>query len=277
MLKACHVRFQVRQKTLLDDVSLALPTGRVLAIVGPNGAGKSTLVQVLGGELAASRGEVVLEDRPLMGWPRRERARRLAVLPQHSTLNFPFTVFDVVLMGRTPHLQGVERAHDYAVAHSALAAVNMSAFAERLYPTLSGGERQRVQFARVLAQLWEVPVSGGRYLLLDEPTASLDLAYQHQILAIAQGLAHQGVGVMVVLHDLNLAAQYGDQMIILKAGQRLAAGTPHEVLTPDVIQHAFSVPALVMPHPHLACPLVLPTTSSGKHTFHPVIGGHRCG
>jgi iron complex transport system ATP-binding protein len=139
-----------------------------------------------------------------------------------------------------------------------MAAVNLSAFAERLYPTLSGGERQRVQFARVLAQLWEAPASGGRYLLLDEPTASLDLAHQHQLLATAQGLARQGVGVLVVLHDLNLAAQYSDQMIVLKAGQRLATGTPHEVLTPDVIQHAFAVSVLVMPHPQLSYPLVLP-------------------
>lgn len=106
MLEASQVRFQVRHQTLLDDVSLELPTGQLLAIVGPNGAGKSTLLQVLGGELAASGGRVVLEGEPLGAWPRRERARRLAVLPQHSTLNFPFTVYDVVLMGRTPHLKG---------------------------------------------------------------------------------------------------------------------------------------------------------------------------
>lgn len=258
MLKACRVRFQVRHKTLLDDVSLELQTGRILAVVGPNGAGKSTLLQVLGGELAASGGQVVLEDEPLVSWPRRERARRLAVLPQHSTLNFPFTVFDVVLMGRTPHLKGSERAHDYDVVQTALAAVNLSEFAERLYLTLSGGERQRVQFARVLAQLWDAPALGGCYLLLDEPTASLDLAHQHQLLAMVQSLARQGVGVMVVLHDLNLAAQYSDQMVVLKAGQRLAAGTPHEVLTPDVIERAFAMPSFVMQHPQLACPLVLP-------------------
>ena len=259
MLKARQARFQARQKVLLDDVSIELPTGQLLAIVGPNGAGKSTLVHLLGGELTASGGQVLLDDRPLAAWPSRERARRLAVLPQHSTLNFPFTAFDVVLMGRTPHLRGGERAHDYAVAEAALAAVNLSAFADRLYPTLSGGERQRVQFARVLAQLWEASASGGRYLLLDEPTASLDLAHQHQLLAIAQDLARQGVGVMVVLHDLNLAAQYSDQMVILQAGQRLAAGAPHEVLTPEMIQRAFAVPALVMRHPQLSSPLVLPT------------------
>ena len=259
MLKASRLRFQVGQKTLLDDVSLELPAGRILAIVGPNGAGKSTLVQVLGGELDAAQGEVDLEDQRLADWPRRERARRLAVLPQHSTLEFPFTVLDVVLMGRTPHIQRRERVHDYTVAQMALAAVNLSSFAARLYSTLSGGERQRVQFARVLAQLWDAPISGGRYLLLDEPTASLDLAHQHQLLTTAQGLAQQGVGVMVVLHDLNLAAQSGDRMMILKEGQLLAVGTPHEVLTSDMIQLAFEVSTLVMPHPQLSCPLVLPT------------------
>lgn len=148
------------------------------------------------------------------------------------------------------------------MVQTALASVNLAEFAERLYPTLSGGERQRVQFARVLAQLWDAPASGGRYLLLDEPTASLDLAHQHQLLAMAQRLARQGVGVMVVLHDLNLAAQYSDQMMVLKGGQRLAVGTPHDVLTPEVIERAFAVPAFVMRHPQRSCPLVLPMVSS---------------
>ncbi len=182
MLAARHLYVRVGTQTLLDDISLSIRLGQVTAVVEPNGAGKSTMVRVLGGEWAPSQGEVVLEDRSLYRWPRRERARRLAVLPQQSTLSFPFTVLDVVLMGRTPHMRGTESANDIAIAQAALAEVELSGFVDRLYPSLSGGERQRVPYARILAQLWEAPLSGSRYLLLDEPTASLDLAYQHQVL-----------------------------------------------------------------------------------------------
>ena len=135
----------------------------------------------------------------------------------------------------------------------------MSHLAERSYPTLSGGEQQRVQMARVLAQIWEPPDEGARYLLLDESTASLDLHHQHGLLRLARQRANEHIGVLVVLHDLNLAAQYADRIVVLTDGQLLAEGTPTEVLTPDCIQQAFSLPVLVTDNPCVSCPLVVPT------------------
>jgi iron complex transport system ATP-binding protein len=264
MLEAHHLTVTVGQQTVLTEVSLALAPGEMVAVVGPNGAGKSTLIKTLCGDVVPARGTVLLGGRRLATWPRRERAQVMAVLPQASALAFPFTVLEVVLMGRTPHLRSAETPHDYQIALAALAAVGMVPYAQRLYPTLSGGERQRVQLARILAQIWEVPPCGVRYLLLDESTASLDLAYQHSTLATARNFARQQVGVLAVLHDLNLAAQYADRIVLLKEGQQLGAGHPYEVLTPELIQSAFALPVLILPHPRLPCPLVVPVPSDSQ-------------
>jgi iron complex transport system ATP-binding protein len=258
MLEARHLTVTAGGRTVLTDVSLALAPGEVVAVVGPNGAGKSTLIKALCGDVVPVQGTVLLAGRRLATWPRRERARVMAILPQSAALAFPFTALEVVLLGRTPHLRGAETPHDCQVALAALAAAGMAPYAHRLYPTLSGGERQRVQFARILAQIWEAPCGDARYLLLDEPTANLDLAYQHSTLATVRDFARQRVGVLVVLHDLNLAAQYADWIVVLKDGQQLGAGRPHDVLTPELIRSAFALPALVLPHPRLTCPLVVP-------------------
>jgi iron complex transport system ATP-binding protein len=258
MLEARHLTVIIGPQTVLTDVSLALAPGEMVAVVGPNGAGKSTLIKTLCGEVVPVQGTVLLAGRRLSIWARRERAQVMAVLPQASALAFPFTVLEVVLMGRTPHLRSAETPHVCQIALAALATVGMVSYAQRLYPTLSGGERQRVQLARILAQIWEAPPCGARYLLLDEPTASLELAYQHSALATARNFARQRVGVLAVLHDLNLAAQYADRIVMLKEGQLLGAGKPHEVLTPELIRSAFALPVLVLLHPHLTCPLVVP-------------------
>ena len=260
MIEARHLRVNVgRSKALLDDVSLNVCAGEVLAVVGPNGAGKSTLRKALCGDLRPSRGEVLMNGRPLADWSLMERARTRAVLPQDSTLNFPFTVFEVVLMGRTPHVRGAEGARDYEIAREALEAVEAGHLKERLYPTLSGGERQRAQLARVLAQIWEPHPDHARYLLLDEPTSNLDLSHQHSTLEIARRFAREGVGVLVVLHDLNLAALYADRIVMLKDGRAIASGTPAEVLTRETIKDTFAMPVLVIKHPGSDHPLVIPT------------------
>jgi iron complex transport system ATP-binding protein len=259
MLVAQELWVTVGRHTVLADVSLRLSPGEVVAVVGPNGAGKSTLLKALCGDLTPTRGEVLLEGQRLSAWAQRARAQVMAVLPQDSTLVFPFTALEVVLMGRTPHLRGYETARDDDIAHLALETVGMAHCAHRLYPTLSGGECQRVQLARILAQVWETPPTGARYLLLDEPTASLDLAHQHRTLTTAQGFAHAGAGVLAIVHDLNLAAQYAERIVVLHRGRPLASGRPADVLTPEIIQTAFAVSALVLPHPTLGCPLVVPT------------------
>ena len=261
-LEGHHLTFAVGTKLLVEDVSLRLQSGQVLAVIGANGAGKSTLLKLLAGELQPARGEVLIGGKSLRQWTKRDVACVRAVLPQTSLLTFGFTALEVTLMGRTPHLRSGESSQDYQIAREALAAAQVEQLADRLYTTLSGGERQRVQLARVLAQIWQGEVT--RYLLLDEPTNNLDLEHQHGTLEIAAAFAQQGVGVLAVLHDLNLAAQYADQILVMKAGQVLAAGTPNAVLTPEVVHAAFNMAVLIEPHPCLNCPLVIAIPQRSK-------------
>lgn len=257
-LEAESLRLVRAGRVLLDGVDLRVCPGEVLALLGPNGAGKSTLLRCLGGELTPDAGRVRLNGRALTDWRPRELARRRAVLPQHSALEFPFSALEVVLLGRIPH--GGPGRGDRQRALAALAAAEVAHLAGRAYTTLSGGERQRVHLARVLVQLWEaLPGAEPRWLMLDEPTASLDLAHQHASLALARRWAGQGVGVLVVLHDLNLAAQYADRIAVLQAGRLLALDTPRTVLQPALIARAFGLAVRVLPHPELDCPLVIPT------------------
>jgi iron complex transport system ATP-binding protein len=259
-LEARQISVTIGRARLLDQVSLCLEAGRLIAVLGANGAGKSTLLKALSGDIAISAGAVLLDGKALSEWRPIEMARRRAVLPQDSTLNFPFSAFEVVLMGRMPHCKGIEGERDRQIAYAALERVGVAELARRSYITLSGGERQRVQLARVLAQIWE----GGeqtRFLLLDEPTASLDLAHQHSTLVAARQFAQQGVGVLAILHDLNLAARYADHVLILKAGRVLAEGTPQATLTAEIIEAAFETPVVVIPHPKFDCPLIVPIPS----------------
>lgn len=257
MIQARNISVQAANRLLVNDVSLDVVRGTVTALVGPNGAGKSTLLKVLSGDTRHQQGDVTLDGQPLVSWKSSDVARRRGVLPQESGLAFPFTALEVVLMGRTPHLSGGESPRDYEIAKLALHAVDLGGFGERLYPTLSGGERQRVQLARVLAQIWERDESCGRSLLLDEPVASLDLAQQQRVLLLARQFANDGVAVLIVLHDLNLAAQYADRIALMRAGRLIAAGAPSEVLTAEIVRDVFGVAVQVMDHPCASCPLVV--------------------
>lgn len=258
MLETKNVSFKIRGKTLVENVSLALQGGNVVAVVGPNGAGKSTLLKLLCGEYRPSTGQILLQQRPLQQWSARERAQRRAVLPQSSNLNFSFTALEVVLMGRTPHHHGLASRHDLEIATAALTKVGISDLAERTYLTLSGGERQQVQLARVLAQIWQPLAGSERCLLLDEPTASLDLSHQHNTLRIAREFAQAGTAVLTVLHDLNLAAQYADHLVMLQNGRVVHMGTPAQVLTSETILAVFDTPAQVLSHPRHNGLLVVP-------------------
>lgn len=250
---------RVGAATLLDGLSLAVSPGEVVAVVGPNGAGKSTALRLLAGERPPTGGAVRLDGRPLGTHAPETLARRRAVLPQHAALAFGFTALDVVLLGRTPH-RSTRRA-DLDAAARAMRRAGVAALADRRYPTLSGGERQRVHLARALAQLDGAAAGadeGPRYLLLDEPTSALDLGHQHAVLRTARAVAAGGVGVLAVLHDLNLAAQYADRMAVLADGRLVAAGPPEAVLTPSVVRCAFGISVVVTAHPCAACPLVIP-------------------
>lgn len=258
MIQLENISVRLSAKSIVEQVSLNVIPGQVTALVGPNGAGKSTLFRVATGERKPTGGTVTMDGRKLAAWSARAQAKIRAVVAQHSSLRFAFPVYDVVLMGRTPHLKGRETQRDYDIAWAALERVGLRHLAEQSYTTLSGGERQRVDLARALAQIWDAPPDHNRYLFLDEPTASLDLAQQHEALRIARSIAAENVGVLVVLHDLNLAAQYADTIVMLKQGQCFACGLPHDVLVPDLIEAVYAVPVLVTPHPCHNCPLIVP-------------------
>ena len=257
MLEAHSVSYRVGQAVLVDGVSLTLARGEVLALVGPNGAGKSTLLRLLAGDLSPGGGEVALDGRPLSAYRPGELARLRAVMPQQTVLQFAFTALEVVLMGRNPHLRGREADRDLAIAEAAMAGTDCLHLADRSYPTLSIGEQQRVTLARVLAQ--ETPV-----LLLDEPTASLDIRHQELVLQVARERATGGAAVLAVLHDLNLAAAYADRVAVLSRGRLAACGAPWDVLTEGLLSEVFEHPVAVMRHPLRDCPLVMPAVGSGR-------------
>lgn len=246
-LNARETTYSVDGRRLLDSVSLELQPGQVHAVLGRNGAGKSTLLRLLAGELRPQSGQIELNGRPLEAWTPRQRARQRAVLPQSDSLRFGFTVEQVVALGRFPcpqHRPELERQ----LVLDALRLAGVESLAPRRYPSLSGGERARVQFARVLAQVWqplpaEEPETGGlpRYLLLDEPTASLDLAHQHACLAQARRFAAGGAGVLAVLHDPNLALRYADTVSVLENGRLIGQGPTPEVLTRGLLERTYGV------------------------------------
>ena len=229
------------ERTVLRGVSLAAREGEVLGVLGPNGSGKTTLVRGATRVLAPSSGSVTLLGRALPLYDRRELARALAVIPQEGTPLFPFTVLETVLMGRAPWLRpfAFEGEEDLRAAREALRAVGAEDLAARDLSELSGGERQRVVVARALAQ-------GTRVLLADEPTAHLDLRHAVAVFALLRELRDaRGLAVVVVTHDLNLAAAHCDRLVLLSRGAVAAEGTPREVLRPDLLADAFGTPVWV--------------------------------
>ncbi|MEX0922423.1 MAG: heme ABC transporter ATP-binding protein [Rhodovibrionaceae bacterium] len=254
MLEATDIHHAFGPQPVLAGATLRVAPGEVHALLGPNGAGKSTLLKILAGELTPQSGAVRMGGRPLADWHPLAAAWRRAVVPQFTSITFPFTAAEVVALGRAPHSRrGAEQ-----IGRLALAAAGAGHLAKALFPTLSGGERQRVALARGLAQIWEAPPDGGpRYLLLDEPTASLDLAHQHAILALARDWAAEGVAVAVVLHDLNLAAAYADRITLLHCGQIRASGSPDAVLQPELISEVYGIAVTRAPHPDSGLPVVL--------------------
>ena len=238
---------------LVDNVSCKLDSGEILAVIGPNGAGKSTLLQAISGDLTYT-GEININgvsEEPKL------RARQIAVLPQLSLLNFPYRVSEVVGLSRIPHQTGIER--DRQIIDQALATMDIDFLKDRLYTELSGGEKQRVQLARVFAQIWSADDApeGTRLLLLDEPTFALDLGHQQQLMQIITSFAKQGVAVMMVLHDINLAAYYADRLLALLCSQQIALGEPNEVISEDIINRLFGIKTSIIKHPDHDAPVVL--------------------
>lgn len=253
MLKIQNLSASYTGRQILHDVSFDVKNGEVLALIGPNGAGKSTIIRAASGVIP-STGQVRTNGDDFASLSSLQRARYMAVVPQAISMPPAFTVWETVLMGRTPYLGFLGQAsrRDEELARQALNKVNALAFIDRRVGELSGGERQRVLLARALCQ--STPI-----LLLDEPTAHLDLQYQVSLLELVRDLAHkENLAVLIALHDLNLASHYADRVALLVGGHLTAIGTPREVLTPELISHAYCLPVRVVEHPFLGGPLVLP-------------------
>ncbi|WUI93392.1 heme ABC transporter ATP-binding protein [Nocardia puris] len=238
-------------RKVLDGIDFHVAAGEVVALVGPNGAGKSTLLAALAGEVPLSEGVVELDGRDLAHWSTLDMARRRAVLPQSHTVGFPFTAREVVAMGRAPWARTERGDRDDELVGKAMALADVTHLAARSFPTLSGGERARVALARVLAQ-------DTATLLLDEPTAALDLGHQESVLRLAAERATAGAAVVVVLHDLGLAAAYADRVAVLDEGRLAADGSPRKVLTTDLLTRVYQHPVEVLDHPVTGAQLVLP-------------------
>ena len=219
---------------ILSGVDLDLEPGEVLAVVGPNGAGKSTLLSVLSGDLAASEGTVTIGERPIAALRHLELARERAVLTQENQLSFPFTVGQVVLMGRSPWARTARFEDDETAVAEAMLATDVDQLAPRRFTSLSGGEKARVSLARVFAQATPI-------LLLDEPTAALDLRHQEEVMRAVRARAAAGHGVLVVVHDLSLAAAYADRIAMVAGGTVVATGTPSEVLTAERVSAVYGL------------------------------------
>lgn len=255
---------------LVDTASLTVTPGRVTALLGPNGAGKSTLMKVLSGDIRPDSGTVAFHGRPLSEWHRESLARRRAVLMQETHIPFDFSAMDIVLLGRLPHGESPTAAKARDIAAQALHRTGTLHLAGESISRLSGGERQRVHLARVLAQIWTDTDQGtpcfdaknstageARCLLLDEPTSALDPAYQIALRAILHRLAANGTGVLVILHDLNLAAAMADEIVLMRGGRIFSRGTPAHVLTPDALQAVWGLDAVILDGPE-GHPIIAP-------------------
>ena len=261
MLEARNITVNYGPREAVVDVSLRAEPGEMIAIIGPNGAGKSTFLRALNNSVSATRGEVLLDGQPLESLARRAIARRIAVVAQEAELRFPVTVLEFVLGGRYAWSSAWawESKHDLEIARGILRETELEDFEARLRSELSGGERQRAVLARALA-------TEAKVFLLDEPTATLDLAHQATMLRLVRGRCDdRETAAVVVTHDVNLAAEFTDQVMLLKNGRMIAMGSPREVLTPELLRRVFDLEVLVDANPITGAPRITPVHGmSGK-------------
>ena len=270
-IRADELGFRVEAKALLERVRLHADQGQLVGLIGPNGAGKSTLLRAIAGVLRPQEGAVWLEGEELKTIPARDVAARMALVPQIAPYTHGFTARELVLMGRYPHLGRfqIEGAADEAIAREAMELTETEEFAERTLDTLSGGERQRVFVSRALAQQ-------PRVLLLDEPTANLDVLHKLRVLDLVRRLVDEGLTAVAAIHDLGMAARYCDRLVLLNGGRVLAEGSPEDVLVPEIIERAFGVHSAVYRDPatgSLTVSLIAPADENGSHPPEPVAKG----
>lgn len=260
MLEVRDIRFSYDGRPVLDGLSLSVAAGELVGVVGPNGSGKTTLLKLVTGVLSPDTGAVLVDAVDMADLGSRERARQIAIVPQDPQLPMGFSVVDLVLMGRNPHLGLLqwEGERDLQVATAAMEQTNVAHLAGRTLSKLSGGERQRVVVATALAQ--QAPV-----LLLDEPTSNLDLAHQTGVMELVRRVQSERDGaVMVAMHDLTLAAMFCDHIVMLSGGRSFAAGPPRDVLTASNIREVYGAEVAILEHPETGAPVVVPGKGSGS-------------
>lgn len=246
MLIASNVHFCIKKRPIVEQISLELNPGEILAILGPNGAGKSTFFKILSGDIECKQGDVKYNGQSIRTLSPKNLAAIRAVMPQHSQVNFPFTVQEVVELG----LITANSKKPSSLIEEVLTVTNTGHLKDRIFNSLSGGEKQRVQLARALVQIWETKPFP-RFLLLDEPSSSLDIAQQHAMLSILQKLKSRNIGILVILHELNLAAHYADKIALIKNGAITKIGKVEEVLEETILEKAFDHPIQLITNPRM--------------------------
>jgi iron complex transport system ATP-binding protein len=257
MIEVKDLSYTIAGKTLLSGIDLKVAPGEMLAILGANGAGKSTLMKLLSREILPGSGSILIHGKEMKSYGTVELAKIRGVLAQHNTISMAFKVHELVLMGRYPHFESRPSAHDFEVVRMVMEETGVTHLSERDYNTLSGGEQQRVQLARVLSQIYDVK---NGLLFLDEPINGLDMRYQQQILTIVRRMAERGYCVVCILHDINFASRYADNILILKNGRAVDYGSPLQVINCETIHEAFNIRVKLLDCDDQACPLVIPGT-----------------
>ncbi|MBN3518800.1 heme ABC transporter ATP-binding protein [Algoriphagus lutimaris] len=269
MLRASNIHYCIKNRAIIDQMNLELNPGEIMAILGPNGAGKSTFFKVLSGEIACKQGTVHYNGNLVHQLKPKQLAEIRAVMPQHSQLNFPFSAEEVVRLG----LISSSSTEPENLISEIMEVTNTGHLREKAFNYLSGGEKQRVHLARVLVQIWENKPFP-RFLLLDEPTSSLDISQQHAVLKILDKLKSRNIGILLILHELNLAIQYADKIALLKNGTIVKTGEVNAVMEKETLDHVFEHPIQLIKNPYTgglivsSSPEIISNLSSSKLAYY---------
>jgi iron complex transport system ATP-binding protein len=259
MLKAENILYKIGSANILQNISATFLPNEFNVILGPNGSGKSSFLKICSAEINNFSGDVFYDTINIKNASKESLAKYRAVMSQQPELSFPLTVAEVVMMGRYPHFNFNPTKNDENICEAVITKMNLTAFTERNYLTLSGGEKQRVQYARVLAQIWEAPTASNRFLFLDEPLNNLDIKYQQEFLQIAKTFTQKNTVLIAVLHDINIAIQFADKVFFLKEGKLVAQGKPTEIVTVSLLKNIFDVDCSIIENPSTGKPLVIYT------------------
>jgi len=257
MISVEQIKYSIGAKNILNNISIQFLPGTCNLIIGPNGSGKSTLIKLLSGELDNYDGRVMYNGADIKTYSKLRLATSRAVLSQQTELSFPMTVEEVVMLGRNPHFEFNPSKKDLEIVNEVINLLDLNSFTHRNYQSLSGGEKQRVHYARVLAQIWESPNGEQRYLFLDEPLNNLDIYYQEHFLKMAVSLLNETTTLIGVVHDINIALRYADQLSFLKEGAIIKNGAPAKIVDAILIKEVFNVDTQIMAHPSSGKPIVL--------------------